>query len=143
MSLGTFRVPPPHNEPVKAYGPGSPEKASIKKTLAAMSAHPIEIPLVIGGKRVETGSTEKSVMPHDHRHVLATFHQAGADHVAAAIDAAEKARPAWAAMPFEERAAVFLRPSCSRPRSATRSTRPRCWASRRPCTRPRSTRPAS
>jgi 1-pyrroline-5-carboxylate dehydrogenase len=109
MSLGNFRVPTPINEPVKAYAPKSPERASIQKTLAAMSAQPIEIPLVIGGKRVETGSTEKSVMPHDHRRVLATFHQAGLDQVTAAIAAAEKARPAWSAMPFEERAAVMLR----------------------------------
>jgi 1-pyrroline-5-carboxylate dehydrogenase len=109
MSLGNFRVPPPINEPVKAYAPKSPERASIQKALASMSASPIEIPLVIGGKRVATGNTEKSVMPHDHRRVLATFHQAGHDEVAAAIAAAEEARPAWAAMPFEERAAVMLR----------------------------------
>ncbi|MBL8860228.1 MAG: L-glutamate gamma-semialdehyde dehydrogenase [Planctomycetes bacterium] len=109
MSLGTFQVPLPINEPIKAYGPGSPEKLSLKKALKAMSAEEIEIPLVIDGKRVETGKLEKSVMPHDHGHTLAKFHQASTREVESAIQAAEKARPAWAALPFEERAAIFLR----------------------------------
>ncbi len=109
MSLGHFRVPPPVNEPVRAYAPGSLEKAALKKTLTALSAREIEIPLVIAGKRVRTGTLEKAVMPHDHRHTLGSYHQAGTKDVEAAIAAAEAARPDWAAMPFEERAAVFLR----------------------------------
>ncbi len=109
MSFGTFRVPQPINEPVRAYGPKSPEKASLKKKLSEMAAAQIEIPIVVGGERIETGNVENSVMPHDHRHVLATYQQAGTQEVTAAIDAAEAARPAWSAMPFEERAAVFLR----------------------------------
>jgi 1-pyrroline-5-carboxylate dehydrogenase len=109
MSLGNFRVPAPVNEPVKSYAPGSSEKTALKKALKDLSSREIEIPLVIGGKRVKTGSIEKSVMPHDHKRVLASYHQAGTEQVEAAIAAAEAARPAWAAMPFEERAAVFLR----------------------------------
>jgi len=109
MSLGTFRVPHPINEPVKSYAPKSAEKISLKKKLAEMSGRTIEIPIVAGGKRLRTGSTDTCVAPHDHRHVLGTYHQAGAAEVQAAIDAAEAARPAWAAMPFEERAAIFLR----------------------------------
>ncbi|MDZ4774454.1 MAG: L-glutamate gamma-semialdehyde dehydrogenase [Planctomycetota bacterium] len=109
MSLGHFRVPTPINEPVKAYAPGSAEKASLKKALTAMSAREIEIPLVVGGKRIKTGNVEKSVMPHDHARSLATYHQAGTSDVEAAIQAAEAARPAWSAMPFEARAAIFLR----------------------------------
>jgi len=109
MSLGAFRVPPPLNEPVRGYGPGSPEKASLKRRLAALASEEVEIPLVIDGREVRTGRKEAIVLPHDHRHRLGTFHQAGADEVAAAIAAAEKARPAWAALPWEQRAAVFLR----------------------------------
>ncbi len=109
MTHGVFRVPPPQNEPVKSYGPGSPEKQSLKKRLAALASETVEIPLVIGGREVRTGNTESMTMPHNHRHVLGKFHQAGAAEVKQAIDAAEAARPAWAEMPWEERAAVFLR----------------------------------
>ncbi len=109
MTHGVFRVPPPGNEPVKSYGPGSPEKLSLKRRLSALASESIEIPLVIGGQEVRTGRTETMTMPHNHRHVLGKFHQAGAAEVKQAIDAAEAARPAWSAMPWEERAAVFLR----------------------------------
>ena len=106
---GTRRVPPPVNEPVKAYAPGSPERAELKARLAAMAAERIEIPLVIGGKEVRTGETAQAVMPHDHRHVLADWHKASREHVAQAIDAAAAARREWASWPWEDRAAVFLR----------------------------------
>jgi 1-pyrroline-5-carboxylate dehydrogenase len=109
MTFGTFRVPAPVNEPVKSYAPGSAEKASLKKALARMSAEEIEIPIVVGGKETRTGSVENVTMPHAHARRIAKFHQAGASEVAAAIESAEKARPAWAAMPWEERAAIFLR----------------------------------
>jgi 1-pyrroline-5-carboxylate dehydrogenase len=109
MTHGVFRVPPPQNEPVRGYAPGSPEKAALKRRLAAMSAEEIDVPLVIDGREVRTGRTEPMVMPHNRRHRLGAFHQAGAAEVTAAIDAAERARPAWAALPWEERAAVFLR----------------------------------
>jgi 1-pyrroline-5-carboxylate dehydrogenase len=109
MSLGSFRVPQPINEPVKSYTARSPEKLSLKKQLAAMSGEEIEIPLVIGGEQVRSGAKADATMPHDHRHRLATFHQARPKDVAAAIEAAEQARPAWAATPFEDRAAIFLR----------------------------------
>jgi len=109
MTHGVFRVPPPRNEPVRDYAPGSGEKVSLKRRLAVMSAEETEIPLSIGGREVRTGRTESIVVPHERRRRLGVFHQAGAAEVAAAIDAAEKARPAWAALPWEERAAVFLR----------------------------------
>ncbi|MCA9709954.1 MAG: 1-pyrroline-5-carboxylate dehydrogenase, partial [Myxococcales bacterium] len=99
MSIGLFRAPPPVNEPVRAYAPGSPERASIKAELARQSGTQIEAAPVIGGQAVLTGDTAPMVMPHDHRHRLGVFHKAGAAQVAAAIDAAEQARPAWAALP--------------------------------------------
>jgi 1-pyrroline-5-carboxylate dehydrogenase len=106
---GTRRVPPPVNEPVKAYAPGSPERAELKARLAAMAKERIEIPLVIGGKEVRSGETAKAVMPHDHGHVLADWHKASREHVAQAISAAAEARREWARWPWEDRAAVFLR----------------------------------
>src|ERR1041385_3087598 len=87
---GTRRVPAPVNEPVKTYAPGKPERAAIKKRLAEMAAERIEIPIIIGGRDVRTGETATSVMPHDHRHVLADYHKASATQVRAAVD---RARP--------------------------------------------------
>jgi 1-pyrroline-5-carboxylate dehydrogenase len=106
---GTRRVPPPINEPVRGYAPGSPEKASIKKRLAAMTGERIDIPMVIGGTPVRTGETAQAVMPHDHKHVLADWHRAAPEHVEQAIAAAKSAHADWANWAWEDRAAVFLR----------------------------------
>jgi 1-pyrroline-5-carboxylate dehydrogenase len=106
---GTRVVPPPVNEPVKPYAPGSPEKASLKARLDAMAGERIEVPLIIGGKGVTTGDRATAVMPHDHGHVLADWHRASGEHVRMAIDAAAKARREWARWPWEDRAAVFLK----------------------------------
>jgi 1-pyrroline-5-carboxylate dehydrogenase len=106
---GHRRVPPPVNEPVRSYAPGSPERASLKARLAAMAAETIEIPLVIGGKDIRTGSTERSVMPHDHARTLATYHKASEAHVVQAIEAARAAHQDWSRWAFEDRAAVLLK----------------------------------
>jgi len=106
---GRVRVPLPINEPVRSYAPGSPERASLKKRLDAMAGETIEIPLVIGGQDLKTNDTCQAVMPHDHRHVLATYHKAGPDHVARAVDAALAARQEWARWSFADRAAVLLK----------------------------------
>lgn len=109
MSAGTYRVPPPVNEPVRGYAPGSAERASLQKALDVAAAEVVEIPCVIDGKHVFTGRTTQVTMPCDHGHVLANVHMAGPDEVAAAVASAERARAGWAAMPWEERVAVFLR----------------------------------
>jgi 1-pyrroline-5-carboxylate dehydrogenase len=106
---GTRRVPPPVNEPIRAYAPGSPEKASLKARLIQMAGERADIPLVIGGKEVRTGKLGKAVMPHDHHHVLGEWHKANKEHVEQAIAAANAARPEWASWPWEDRAAVLLR----------------------------------
>jgi 1-pyrroline-5-carboxylate dehydrogenase len=103
------RVPFPQNEPNLAYKPGSAERAALKERLAQMAKSPIEIPVIIGGKEIRTGRTGQVVMPHCHRHVLATWHKAGPDDVRAAAQAALDARREWASWPFEDRVAVFLR----------------------------------
>ncbi len=74
-----------------------------------MSAEQIEIPLVIGGRRVTTGNTAQAVMPHDHRHVLGTWHKATPALVTEAIEAARTAHKEWSRWPFEDRAAVLLK----------------------------------
>jgi len=109
MSLGIFRVPEPANEPVRSYAPGSSEQMNLRTRLQEMANQRLEIPLIIGGKEIFTGQTLKAVMPHDHRHVLAEVHLGGEAEVQLAIDAARRAKAQWAALPWEDRAAVFLK----------------------------------
>jgi 1-pyrroline-5-carboxylate dehydrogenase len=103
------RVPPAVNEPVRSYAPGSPERQALKERLRTMASERIEIPLVIGGERVRTGDTTHAVMPHRHQHVLGDWHRARPADVDRAIGAAGRAAREWAAWPWEDRAAVFLR----------------------------------
>ena len=102
-------VPTPHNEPVLGYAPGSPEKTAIKAQLDAFGTALIEIPLVIGGRNVATGDVGTCIVPHDHQRQLATYHRGDAETVHQAIAAAAAARPGWSAMPWESRAAIFLK----------------------------------
>jgi 1-pyrroline-5-carboxylate dehydrogenase len=106
---GIFRPPAPTNEPVKNYEPGSPERESLRVRLEQMRGERLEIPLVIGGEDVTTGTTREAVMPHKKDHVLADVHQGGATEVERAIEASGEAWHDWSRLPWEERAAVFLR----------------------------------
>src|SRR4029450_12849514 len=106
---GVRKIAPPINDANRSYAPGSTERAELKARLKSMAAEKIDIPLIIGGKEVRTGRTEKSVMPHDHQHVLAEYHLAGPEHVQQAIAASAEARRGWSAWPWEDRAAVMLR----------------------------------
>jgi 1-pyrroline-5-carboxylate dehydrogenase len=106
---GIFRPPPPQNEPVRSYAPGSPERAQLQKRLAEMERERLEIPNVIGGEDVRTGKTFEAVMPHRKEHVLADVHEGGPKDVQRAIGAAGEAWHEWSRMPWEERAAIFLR----------------------------------
>jgi 1-pyrroline-5-carboxylate dehydrogenase len=106
---GNRRVPPPVNEPIKSYAPGSPERAALKDRLRAMSNERVDIPLIIGGKEIHTGELVDSVMPHNHRHVLGQWHRATESNVDAAIRAAQTAAKDWANWSWEDRASVFLK----------------------------------
>jgi 1-pyrroline-5-carboxylate dehydrogenase len=108
-TTGIFRPPPAVNEPVVGYEPGTPQRERLRVRLEQMKAERPEIPLVIGGKDVETAHTREAVMPHDKEHVLADVHQGGAPEVKQAVRAAAKAWKDWHGWPWEERAAVFLR----------------------------------
>src|SRR5687767_12304676 len=68
---GIFRAPPPRNEPVRDYAPGSPERGEVRVVLERMRTERTDVPLVIGGEDVRTGDTFQAVMPHDKDHVLA------------------------------------------------------------------------
>ena len=109
MSNGYFKVEMPKNESVKAYLPGSPERASLKKELERQSAQVVQVPMIIGGKEVWTERKTKAVMPHDHAHVIAEAASGGEKELKDAIAAALAARKAWTEMPMEHRVSIFLK----------------------------------
>ncbi|MGD2134620.1 MAG: L-glutamate gamma-semialdehyde dehydrogenase [Gemmatimonadales bacterium] len=106
---GDIQVPIPVNEPVRSYAPAAPERRALEAKLAELASEEIEIPLIIGGEEVRTGRTFTAVMPHDHGHVLATWHMAGKAEAERAVAAAREAWQEWSAWPWEDRASVLLR----------------------------------
>jgi len=109
MANALSRTRMPANEPVLSYAPGTPERRDLKEAIRRVGSRTIEIPLVIGGQKVETGRTADCRTPHDHEHLLARYHKAGAKEVGRAIDAAADAWPEWSRMEWEDRASIFLK----------------------------------
>ncbi len=109
MNNSIVYYPCPANEPVKSYKPNSEERKLLKEALQKLQSETIEIPLIIGGKEVRTGNTGKVVMPHNHKHVLATYHKAGEKEVNMAIEAALEAHKEWSEMSWHDRVAITLR----------------------------------
>ncbi|MBZ0328073.1 MAG: L-glutamate gamma-semialdehyde dehydrogenase [Altibacter sp.] len=109
MGKGFFEVPIAVNEPIKSYAPGSPEREEVLTTYKKMFKSTVEVPLYINGKSVKTGNTKTMSPPHDHKHVLGSYHKAEKKHITDAIATALEARKSWANMPWEQRAGIFLR----------------------------------
>ncbi|MBI3135018.1 MAG: L-glutamate gamma-semialdehyde dehydrogenase [Bacteroidetes bacterium] len=110
MPNAIYKVPVPANEPVKAYAPNSAERTSLlAKYKELYSQAHIDVPMYIGSEEVRTGDKRKMSPPHDHQHVLGFYNYGEAKHVTEAINAALAARQAWADLPWEHRAAVFLK----------------------------------
>ncbi len=109
MSNAVFKIEKPKNEPVLSYAPGTKERKELKARLVELRNQEIEIPLIIGGKKVRTGKLGKCIIPHNKETVIGRYHMAGEDEVAQAIEAALAARSEWEAMPWEHRASIFLK----------------------------------
>lgn len=109
MANAFYQVPEPKNEPVLSYAPGTPERASLKEALAAYKSAPQDIPMYINGEWVRSETTKAVHPPHERNHVLGYYHRGDASHVHQAIDAALAAQPAWEKMPWQDRAAIFLK----------------------------------
>ncbi|NUN13841.1 MAG: L-glutamate gamma-semialdehyde dehydrogenase [Myxococcales bacterium] len=109
MYTATWSTPRPINDTVRVYAPGSPERASLKAALTKMATERPEIGVIIGGKEYFPGNVGTVLAPFNRRHALALFHRAGEEEVKSAIDSAMKARRHWASLPWDARAAVFLR----------------------------------
>jgi 1-pyrroline-5-carboxylate dehydrogenase len=106
---GFFNVPVPVNEPVLNYAPGSSERKALKEALEDARSKVIDIPMYIGGVEVRSNKTAEIRPPHDHQHLLGSYHISDASHVTQAIDAALAAKPKWEALAWEQRAAIFLK----------------------------------
>ena len=109
MPKGVFEVPIAMNEPVRAYAPGSSERESLLATYKKMKAEEIDVPMYIGSEEIRTNDKRRMAPPHEHNHTLGYFNYGDASHVNKAIDSALKAREAWANIPWEQRAAIFLK----------------------------------
>jgi len=109
MGKGFFEVPIAVNDPIKSYAPDSPERKEVSETYKKMYNSTIEVPMYINGKDVKTGDTNTMSPPHDHKHVLGTYHKAEKKHITEAIETALEARKKWSQMPWEQRAGIFLR----------------------------------
>jgi 1-pyrroline-5-carboxylate dehydrogenase len=103
-------VPVPANEPIKTYAPGSAERATLEQKIKELAGERAELAMTIGGQqRMGGGDLISVVQPHRHEHVLGQLGNATEADVAAAIDAARSAAPAWRALSFDDRAAIFLK----------------------------------
>ena len=109
MNNALFNFPRPLNEVVRDYLPDSPERIKLDDELRRQAGTEIEIPLIIGGKEVRTGNTGTVVMPHNHSHVLATYHKAGEKEIKMAIDAALEAHKTWSNLSWSIRASILLK----------------------------------
>jgi len=109
MANGLFTVPPPVNEPVLNYAPGSQERVTLKAELKHQSSGQVDIPLVIGGKEVRSQASGRVTMPHKHQHVIATYHSASTADVESAINSSRTAQKEWSRLAWQDRAAVFLK----------------------------------
>ncbi len=109
MSNAQFKLPAVFNEPVLSYIKGSPERERLLEEISKMKNEQIDIPMYIGGERIVTKEKVAIRPPHDHTHVLGHYNKGGTTHVKQAIQAALKAKPMWENMPWQDRAAIFLK----------------------------------
>ena len=107
--MGNYRIPKPANEPIKSYAPGTPERAALKKALSDLKSRRVDIPMIIGGKKVTTDKVIKITAPHDHTLELGHYYQGGPKEVELAVSSALEAKEAWNSLPWEQRAAIFLK----------------------------------
>jgi len=109
MANGFFNVPKAQNEVIKSYASGSQERAEVLKQYKDYFNGDIDIPFYIGSKEIRTGNTKTISPPHDHKHLVGKYHLAEKKHVTEAIENALEARNLWTNLPWEQRAAIFLK----------------------------------
>ena len=106
---GFFHIPKAKNEPVYDYAPGSNQRENLQAALNKWRSEVVNIPMYIGGKEIRTGIVQQIFPPHDLKHKIGEFHIGNADHAKQAIEAALAAKSSWEELPWEQRAAIFLK----------------------------------
>lgn len=109
MPKGIYKVPAPHNEPVKSYAPASTERKELQAMLKELRSKETDVPMYIGDEEVRSGNKVRMAPPHDHKHTLGYFHKSDKKHVKQAIAAALSAKKKWADLSWEHRASIFLK----------------------------------
>ena len=109
MRNAIINFPLPQNEPVKGYLKGSPERVALEQELERQKNIVVDIPIIIGGKEIRTGDTGEVRCPHDHKHVLATYHKVGEKEIQLAIDTAMEAWKEWSKTDWTVRAGIALK----------------------------------
>ena len=109
MGKGFFEVPIAVNEPIKGYAPGSSERTKVLDAYKKMYNSTIDVAMYINGEDVKTGNIDTMSPPHDHQHIVGTYHKAEKKNITTAISGALEVRNTWANLPWEQRAAIFLR----------------------------------
>src|SRR5882762_4010535 len=109
MPKGFFSIPHPKNETVLSYGPGTKERAALKKAIEEARSKVLDIPMYIGAEEVRSGNKKTLSPPHDHKHILGHYHAGDKSHVEQAINAAMGAKELWANLGWEHRASIFLK----------------------------------
>ena len=109
MSNAIIQIPVVTNEPVKAYGAGSAERAELQAAYKAMYSQITEVPQYIGSEEIFSGNKKEIRPPHDHQKVVGYYHTGTQEDVKKAIETALEARKTWAATPWQSRAAIFLK----------------------------------
>jgi len=109
MNNGHYSLPIPANEPILTYVPGSSERNRLKEVILELKSTSIDVPMYIGSREIRTNNKVAMRPPHERKHILGYFHAGEAKHVKMAIDAALAAKNDWEAMPWESRAAIFLK----------------------------------
>jgi len=109
MNSGTYSLPMPVNEPILSYTPNSPERNRLKEVIAELKSTAIDVPMYIGSQEIKTDKKIAICPPHEKKHILGYFNAGDETHVKMAIDAALQAKDKWESMPWESRAAIFLK----------------------------------
>jgi 1-pyrroline-5-carboxylate dehydrogenase len=109
MDETIIHIPKPSNEPTLQYAPGSVERKALREAIRTLQSKKIEIMPIINGRKIATGDLGTVVEPHNHQHILASYHKVTIEHVHEAIEAAMEVKPTWEDLPWEERASVALK----------------------------------
>ena len=108
-TFGAFSLPPIKNEPMLSYAPNSPELRSLQAAISSLLSNPVDVPIIVHGREIRTSRKQRQTMPSNHSHTIATYYLADESTIKAALDSTTQAKASWEGMPWQQRAAVYLK----------------------------------